>query len=119
MSTSIHASGVGLNLRVQWRTGWKALLAWVIGLFAVVLLTATSITSLYDTPAKLQEYAKTTGTPALRMLNGAVAGIDTLGGALVNELGFVVAFAVPLLAIALTVRGTRREEEAGRLNISK
>lgn len=117
MSAAINTSGVGINLRVQWRTGWKALLAWVVGLFAVVLLTASSLTSLYDTPEKLQEYAKTSGTPALRMLNGAVAGIDTLGGALVNELGFVVAFAVPLLAIALTGRGTRREEEAGRLEL--
>ncbi len=117
MSASIHASGVGINLRVQWRTGWKVWLAWVVGLFAVVLLTATSITGLYDTPAKLRTYADSTATPALRMLNGAVAGIDTLGGVLVNELGFVVAFAVPLLAIALTVRGTRREEEAGRLEL--
>lgn len=117
MSTSVHASGIGINLRVQWRTGWKGLLAWVLGLFAVVLLTATSITGLYDTPDKLRSYADSTATPALRMLNGAVAGIDTLGGVLVNELGFVVGFAVPLLAIALTVRGTRREEEAGRLEL--
>lgn len=109
--------GVGLNLRVQWRTGWKAILAWVLGLFALVLITTTSIKGLYDTPAKLRTYSESLATPALRMLNGAVAGVDTLGGVLVNELGFVVAFAVPLLAIALTVRGTRREEEAGRLEL--
>ncbi len=117
MSTSVHTSGVGINLRVQWRTGWKGTLAWVLGLFALVLVTTTSITGLYDTPEKLRSYAETTATPALRMLNGSVAGLDTLGGVLVNELGFVVAFAVPLLAIALTVRGTRREEEAGRLEL--
>ena len=117
MSTSVHTSGIGINLRVQWRTGWKGLFAWVLGLFAVVLLTTTSITGLYDTPAKLRSYTESTATPALRMLNGAVAGMDTLGGVLVNELGFFVGFAVPLLAIALTVRGTRREEEAGRLEL--
>ena len=110
-------TGVGLNLRVQWRTGWKVLLAWVLGLFALVLITTTSIKGLYDTPAKLSTYAESLATPALRMLNGDVAGVDTLGGVLVNELGFVIAFAVPLLAIALTVRGTRREEEAGRLEL--
>lgn len=117
MSTSIHTSGIGINLGVQWRTGWKGVLAWVLGLFAVVVLTVTSIQGLYDTPEKLRSYTESTATPALRMLNGAVAGMDTLGGVLVNELGFVVAFAVPLLAIALTVRGTRREEEAGRLEL--
>lgn len=116
-STSIHTSGIGINLRVQWRTGWKALAAWVLGLFALVLITTTSIVELYDTPEKLRSYSESTATPALRMLNGAVAGVDTLGGVMANELGFVVAFAVPLLAIALTVRGTRREEEAGRLEL--
>lgn len=116
-ASSVHASGVGINLRVQWRTGWKAVTAWVLGLAALVLMTTTSITTLYDTPEKLHSYAESTGTPALRMLNGAVAGMDSLGGAMVNELGFVIAFAVPLLAIALTVRGTRREEEAGRLEL--
>ena len=110
-------AGVGTSLRVQWRTGWKVVLAWVLGLTAVVLLTTTSITGLYDTPDKLGSYAETTAGPGMRVLNGAVAGTDTLGGVLVNELGFVVAFAIPLLATALTVRGTRREEEAGRLEL--
>lgn len=114
---SVHVAGVGTSLRVQWRTGWKASLAWVLGLTAVVLTTTTSITGLYDTPDKLRSYSESIATPALRMLNGDVAGVGTLGGVLVNELGFVVAFAVPLLAIAMTVRGTRREEEAGRLEL--
>lgn len=116
-STWADVSGVSTNLGVQWRTGWKALTAWVLGLYAIVALTAVSITSLYGTPAELQTYAASTDTPALRMLNGDVAGLDTLGGVLVNELGFVVAFALPVLAISLTGRGTRREEEAGRLEL--
>ena len=116
-ATSVHASGVGISLRVQWRTGWKAFAAWVLGLLALVVITAVSILGLYDTPEKLATYAATSDTPALRMLNGAVAGLGTLGGVMVNELGFVVAFAVPLLAIGLTLRGTRREEEAGRLEL--
>lgn len=116
MST-LSIAGVGTSLRVQWRTGWKVVLAWVLGLTAIVLLTTTSITGLYDTPDKLRSYAETTAGPGMRVLNGAVAGTDTLGGVLVNELGFVVAFAIPLLATALTVRGTRREEEAGRLEL--
>ncbi len=116
MST-ISTTGVGTNLRVQWRTGWKGVAAWVIGLAAVVLLTATSITDLYDTPAKLRSYADSSATPAIRMLNGDVAGLGTLGGTLANELGFVFGFGLPVMAIALTVRGTRREEEAGRLEL--
>src|SRR5699024_10475095 len=90
---------------------------WVLGLLALVVITAGSITSLYDTTAKLQTYATSSDTPALRMLNGDVAGLSTLGGVMVNELGFIVAFTVPVLAISLTGRGTRREEEAGRLEL--
>ncbi|WP_068260089.1 ABC transporter permease [Janibacter limosus] len=115
--SALSTAGIGTSLRVQWRTGWKVVLAWVLGLCAVVVLTTSSITSLYDTPDKLRSYAETTTSPGMRVLNGVVAGTDTLGGAMVNELGFVVAFAVPLLAIALTLRGTRREEEAGRLEL--
>ena len=81
-------AGVGTSLRVQWRTGWKVVLAWVLGLTAIVLLTTTSITGLYDTPDKLRSYAETTAGPGMRVLNGAVAGTDTLGGVLVNELGY-------------------------------
>lgn len=114
---SVHVGGVGTSLRVQWRTGWRASLAWVLGLTAVVLTTTTSITGLYDTPDKLRSYSASIATPALRMLNGDVAGVDTLGGVLVNELGFAIAFAVPLMAVAMTVRGTRRDEEAGRLEL--
>ncbi|NYF98166.1 ABC transporter permease [Janibacter cremeus] len=117
MSTAVHASGVGINLGVQWRTGWKALAAWVLGLVALVAITAASITSLYETPAKLATYADSSDTPAIRMLNGDVAGLQTLGGVMMNELGFVVGFAIPVLAISLTGRGTRREEEAGRLEL--
>ena len=91
--SALSIAGVGTSLRVQWRTGWKVVLAWVLGLTAVVLLTTTSITGLYDTPDKLRSYAETTAGPGMRVLNGAVAGTDTLGGVLVNELGFVVAFA--------------------------
>src|SRR5699024_11125540 len=114
---SISTTGVGTSLRVQWRTGWKGASAWVIGLAAVVALTAGSITDLYDTPAKLRSYADSSDSPALRMLNGDVAGLGTLGGTLANELGFVFGFGLPVMAIALTVRGTRREEEAGRLEL--
>ncbi|MDN5718321.1 MAG: hypothetical protein L0G89_13930, partial [Janibacter sp.] len=104
--SALSTTGIGTSLRVQWHTGWKVVLAWVLGLWAVVVLTTSSITSLYDTPDKLRSYAETTTSPGMRVLNGVVAGTDTLGGAMVNELGFVVAFAVPLLAIALTLRGT-------------
>ena len=48
------------------------------------------------------------------MLTGRVAGLDTLGGVMMNEYSFMVTFGIPVMAIALTARATRKEEESGR-----
>ncbi|MEO8556150.1 MAG: hypothetical protein ABI474_05725, partial [Actinomycetota bacterium] len=78
----------------------------------------SSIASLYDTAAKIHTYATavTTGN-ALVAINGKVEGIDSLGGVIQDEFGFMAAFLLPLLGIALVARATRREEEAGRLEL--
>lgn len=110
-------AGTGTMTRTQLRTGWKVILGWVLGLLAVLVASGASISSLYDTQAKIDSYAATLSGGAMAMLNGRVAGTNTLGGVFANEFGFVVAFAVPLMAIALVSRSTRRDEEAGRLEL--
>ena len=55
------------------------------------------------------------GTTSL--INGDVAGIDTLGGVFANEAAFTVAFGVPIMAVALVGRATRRDEAAGLLEL--
>ena len=104
-------------LLIALRTGWPGLFAWVLGLIGVMALTGSSIGALYDTPEKIRGYAASLGGDALALLNGRVAGLDTIGGVFANEFGFVLSFALPLMAIALTSRATRREEEAGRLEL--
>ncbi|WP_298890092.1 hypothetical protein [uncultured Serinicoccus sp.] len=110
-------TGVGTMTGIALRTGWRTLLAWVVGLVAVMVLTGSSISALYDTPEKVAGYAESLGGDALAVINGRVAGLDTLGGVLANEFGFVLSFGVPVMAIALTTRHTRREEETGRLEL--
>jgi ABC-2 type transport system permease protein len=101
---------------IQLRTGWKAMLTWVLALGATMVLTTTSISGLYDTQAKIDTYAAAvTSGDALLAINGKVAGIDTLGGVIANEFGFMASFAIPLMGISLIARMTRKDEEAGRL----
>ncbi|WP_137119941.1 ABC transporter permease [Segeticoccus rhizosphaerae] len=105
---------VGISLRI----GWKAILAWVVGIAALMVLTTESVSGLYDTQAKIDSYAEAIGGgDALMLLNGKVHGLDTLGGVIANEFGFVASFAVPLMGISLIARSTRRDEESGRLEL--
>lgn len=106
-------AGTGLLTRIALRTGWRAAAAWVLGLAALYLITGLSIAALYDTPQDLAAYGTSVGESMI-MLTGRVAGLDTLGGVMMNEYSFMVAFGIPVMAIALTARSTRREEESGR-----
>ncbi|MGA4669306.1 ABC transporter permease [Propionibacteriaceae bacterium Y1923] len=105
-------------LAIQWRTGWKVLVAWVAATVALMGITGVAMDNNYDTPETIAAYAATVGSgPAIKMLNGNVAGLDTLGGILANEFGFIASFMLPIMGIALVSRSTRREEEAGRLEL--
>ena len=109
-------AGTGLVIWTALRTGWRSATAWILGLVLMYLVTGFSIAALYDTPEKLATYAASLGDSMI-MLDGRVAGIDTLGGVMMNEFAFIVGFAIPIMAIALTARSTRREEETGRLEL--
>jgi ABC-2 type transport system permease protein len=102
-------------VRVHLRTGWLAILVWVLALAATMEFTVAAIHGLYDTPAKVHTYAAAVKGDALMMLNGRIAGIDSLGGIVANEFGFMASFAIPFMAVNLLSRMTRRNEEQGRM----
>ncbi len=108
--------GLGTMVRILWRTSWLAMLLWVLALAGSLIGTAAAVAGLYDTPQKIQSYADAvTSGNALLAINGHVEGINSLGGVIQDEFGFLASFLVPLLGISLVARFTRREEESGRL----
>lgn len=112
----MNTGGLGTALRIQLRTGWQPIMAWVVALAATLFGTTLAISTLYDTPAEVAGYARALGQGrAMAALNGHVYGVDTLGGVIANEFGFVASFALPLMGISLIARATRGEEESGRL----
>ncbi|PID54170.1 MAG: hypothetical protein CSA58_05590 [Micrococcales bacterium] len=118
--TSPNASafaGTGILARIALHTGWKRLALWVLGLIGMMLVTTASLSALYDTAEKLAAYSQSLDGDAMLVLNGKVAGLETMGGVFANEFGFVLAFGLPLMGIALASRGTRQDEEAGRLEL--
>ena len=110
------ATGLRVMLGVQWRTHRRATLVFMFVLIAGMVGTAGSIAGIYTTPEKIHTYAQAvTAGDALVAINGRVEGIDSLGGVIADEFGFLAAFLLPLLGIRLVAQVTRSEEEAGRL----
>ncbi len=102
-------------VRVHLRTGWLAVVVWVVAVGGTMALTVSAIQGLYDSPEKIHSYAAAVHDDALMMINGHIAGIDSLGGIIANEFGFMASFAIPFMAVSLIARTTRKNEEAGRL----
>ncbi len=112
----MRATGLGVMLSVHWRTHRRGTLVWMFALIASMVGTAVAVAGLYTTPEKIHSYAQAvTAGDALVAINGRVEGIDSLGGIIQDEFGFLAAFLLPLLGISLVAQVTRREEEAGRL----
>ncbi len=112
----MRATGLATMLGVQWRTYRRGTLVWMFALIASMVATAGAVAGLYNTPEKIHTYARAvTAGAALVAINGTVEGIDSLGGVIQDEFGFLAAFLLPLLGISLVAQATRREEEAGRL----
>ncbi|MEP6800014.1 MAG: hypothetical protein ABI890_17785, partial [Lapillicoccus sp.] len=113
-----HRGGLRTMLGIVARIQRRSALVWVLVLAASMVGTAAGIVGLYDTPAKIHGYAAAvTSGNALAAINGKVEGIDSLGGVIQDEFGFMAAFLMPLLGISLVTRATRREEESGRLEL--
>jgi ABC-2 type transport system permease protein len=100
---------------VLWRVQRRRLLVWVLASVGTLALTATAVARLYDTPEKIASYGAALVSDALIAINGHVEGIDTLGGIIQDEFGFIASFLMPLIGVAMVAGMTRGEEESGRL----
>jgi len=103
----MRATGLRAMLGVQWRTHRRGTLVWMFALIAVMVGTAGAVAALYTTPEKIHTYAQAvTAGDALVAINGRVEGIDSLGGVIQDEFGFLAAFLLPLLGISLVAQFT-------------
>ena len=108
-------TGTGAMLAILWRVQRRRLLVWVLAPVGTLAFTATAVARLYDTPEKIASYGAALVSDALIAINGHVEGIDTLGGIIQDEFGFIASFLMPLMGLALVAGMTRGEEESGRL----
>ncbi|UPK75571.1 hypothetical protein MU582_02730 [Nocardioidaceae bacterium SCSIO 66511] len=118
-ATLSERGGLRIMLATHWRSGRRALLIWVIAMIALFASTAWSLDSVYNTPAKVAEYAAgVSGSDSSTLaINGRPHGVDNIGGVIGYEYGFMSSIAIPLMGVLLMARWTRREEESGRLEM--
>ena len=91
---------------------------WILGIVGIVAASASAVQGLYDTPAARAGYAATAGSsPAAIAMSGPPQALDTVGGITIFEVNLTAAVGVSLMAIFLTIRHTRSEEEAGRTEL--
>jgi len=110
-------TGLRELLRLALRRDRVMLPAWVLGLGAAVLLTASSYADLYADPASRREVVTTLGeTPATLALYGRIYA-DSVGGLVGWRLGGIALALAGLMTILLVTRHTRAEEETGRAEL--
>ena len=108
-------TGTGAMLAILWRAQRRRLSVWVLATVGTLTFTAIAVARLYDTPAEIASYGEAVVSDALIAINGHVEGIDTLGGIIQDEFGFIASFLMPLMGLTLVAGMTRAEEESGRL----
>lgn len=117
-ASAVTARGILRIARVHLRTAWKSLLAWPLGLAALVVVIGSSIASLFPTVQSRTAYAVASGaSPGTVAFNGRWPDLDTVGGITTNEVGFMGLLLFPLAGILVAVSRTRREEDSGRTEL--
>lgn len=91
---------------------------WVLAIVAIVYFSAEAVRSTYSSVEQIAGYAETLGnSPAAIAMAGPPYALHTLGGIVVNEIGFTALIGVALMNVFLVVRHTRAEEEQGRTEV--
>lgn len=110
--------GTGHLVRLFLRLDRIHLPLWVLGIVGVVAASASAVQGVYTTPELRASYAATvSSSPAAIVMSGPPQALDTVGGITVFEINLTAAVGVALMAVFLTVRHTRAEEEAGRTEL--
>ncbi|HEY7043659.1 MAG TPA: hypothetical protein VH419_08330 [Nocardioidaceae bacterium] len=91
---------------------------WVLSIVGLIVASANAVQTVYATPHDRDLYANSVGesTGAIAMAGPPIA-LHTLAGITVFETSATALVSIALMAIFLTVRHTRAEEEAGRTEL--
>lgn len=111
-------AGLARTVRIGARTQWGGLLAVAVLQSGLVTATARGIEGLYPAQADRDQYAATVGLSKVNIIfNGRGYDLTSVGGIVAFEVGFMGLLLFPLTGLILAIRLTRRQEEAGRVEL--
>ncbi|HEX6249346.1 MAG TPA: ABC transporter permease [Nocardioidaceae bacterium] len=111
-------TGVGPLVRFLLRRDRIYLPVWIVAIVAVVYASLSAVRRLYTTQEQIAAYEATvTASPASVAMAGPPLALDQVGGILVYETSLTALLGVALMAVFTVVRHTRREEDAGRVEL--
>ena len=111
-------TGVGPLIRFVLRRDRVYLPVWILAITVVTYLSAAAVRRTYDTPVEVASYAVNVGgSPASVAIGGPPVALTQIGGILIYETSLTALLGVALMAIFMVVRHTRREEDAGRVEL--
>jgi polyether ionophore transport system permease protein len=103
---------------VSLRTAPGQILGWALAVSALLASSASTISNNYTQQAERDAYAAAyVGTQSSAALQGRGYNLDTVGGILANEMGYLTLIMLPLIGLHLAIRFTRSVEDTGRLDI--
>lgn len=114
-------TGTGALLRLYLRLSRRAVIIWTLAMLVSVPSSILAMKQAYPDQAALDARAQLLDNPSAVMMTGPYfAGTRyTFWAMVTNELFLWVLIAVAIMSILLTVRHTRTEEEAGRLEMTR
>ena len=116
--TASRLACTGQMIRLFLRLDRIRLPLWVGAIVGIVAASASAVQGVYNTPELRAGYAATvSNSPAAIVMSGPAQALDTVGGITLFEVNLTAAVGTALMAIFLTVRHTRAEEEAGRTEL--
>lgn len=108
----------GKLVRLALRRDRIVLPVWLLFFVLFAILNAAAVVDLYpDVASRVQAAGASNSTPSLVMLYGWIYDPTSMGAIAILKIGGPYAALVGVLAIILTNRHTRSEEEAGRLEL--
>ncbi len=88
---------------------------WVLAIAGITAVSGAAVEGLYPDQAQIDAYANlVASSPMTVAFAGPPIGLNTVAGIIVYETSFTAIVGIALMAITMTSRHTRAEEESGR-----